>query len=335
LASNLKILAVRFSSLGDIVLTVPLLRKLREKNPGAVIDYLTKQRYSQFLKELNYIDNVIEARDDINFRELKRLKSVISENKYDVIYDLHNNLKTLYLKIFQKSLIRTFRKYSLRKYIYVNLKINLLKNILPVYKRYLQTGNFYNGFTTEKFTVNGHNILSEYNIPDEKTIICIAPVSRHFTKTYPAEYYSRFIEMFDADKYAFVIVGTADQKNSAEALNSTNVINLCGKTDLRELMGIIQKSSLMISGDTGPMHIAEMLGIPLIMLAGSSVREFGFYPQSADAVVIEVSNLPCRPCSHIGRNFCPKNHFRCMKDISPEMIYEKTVKMLKIFNSPN
>jgi ADP-heptose:LPS heptosyltransferase len=82
-------------------------------------------------------------------------------------------------------------------------------------------------------------------------------------------------------------------------------------------------SRLVISGDTGPMHIAEALNAPLIVIMGSSVREFGFYPSSEKSVVIENAGLSCRPCSHIGKEKCPKGHFKCMLEIKPEAVYNK------------
>lgn len=174
-------------------------------------------------------------------------------------------------------------------------------------------------------------LFTELKIPTGKKIICIAPSSKHFTKTYSAELYIKLISSFDNDKYCFILLGKGDDKINIEQIISntrSNVCNLCNKLNLLDLVEVIKRCSLFISGDTGPMHLAEVLNIPLIMLAGSSVKEFGFYPQSQNSTILEVGGLKCRPCSHIGRSSCPKKHFKCMKEISPESIYQIAVKLL-------
>ena len=163
------------------------------------------------------------------------------------------------------------------------------------------------------------------------SLICIVPSSKHFTKTYPAEFYIELINKFDTGKYNFVLIGKGEDKIIIDKIISqtgNNVYNLCDKLSLLELTELIKKCDLVITGDTGPMHIAEAAGVPIIMLAGSSVKEFGFYPspllgKGVGGEVLEINTLSCRPCSHIGRESCPKGHFRCMKDIKPEMVYEK------------
>lgn len=211
-----------------------------------------------------------------------------------------------------------------------------MKGLPPISQRYIQTLEKICGKVKEKILPvifiddeskkRVDEIIAKLNLPARHKLICIAPASKHFTKTYPSELYAKLINYFDADKYSFLLVGKGSDSVNAEAIKlatGTNVHNLCDQLNISELTELIKRSWLFISGDTGPMHIADSLNIPMIMLAGSSVREFGFYPQSEHAVVLEVDNLNCRPCSHIGRNECPKGHFRCMMEIKAEEILRK------------
>jgi heptosyltransferase-2 len=191
-------------------------------------------------------------------------------------------------------------------------------------------------FRTEIFTDDPSKervkiILEKKKVPEEKRLICIVPSSKHFTKTYPADYYIELMKKFDNEKYCIVMIGKGEDNKRIEEIQTvtnSNVINLCDELNLLELAELMKRTALVISGDTGPMHIAETMQIPLVMIAGSSVREFGFYPQSEKAEVLENTGLTCRPCSHIGRDKCPKGHFKCMKDITPEMVFEKCKKLM-------
>lgn len=337
-----KILVIRLSSLGDVILTTPLLKILKQSFTEARIDYLIKKEYSEVLKNNPNINNIIEADDNINFAGLIELKKQIKESSYDLIIDAHNNLRTFYLKLFLNSNKLKFKKYSLRKFLLVNFKINLMKDLPPISERYcnmliplLRGMSVGRGVLQEIFTdvtskQNAERLLNTLNIPTGKKLVCIVPSSKHFTKTYPAEYYSALINKFDKN-YAFVLTGMGNDKKNIDIIKSNtgeNVYDLCNKLNVLELAELMKKCSLVISGDTGPMHIAKALNIPLIIIAGSSVREFGFYPQNKNSVILENKGLKCRPCSHIGRNSCPKGHFKCMKEIKPDIILSEVKNLL-------
>jgi heptosyltransferase-2 len=333
-----KILIIRFSSLGDIILTTPFLKVLRHHYPNSQIDYLTKSSYTDIIRFNPNVNNVISVDDSLEFKELMKLRKKLSASKYNLIIDLHNNLRTFYLRTFLRISTKfiVYKKLSLRKLLLVNFKINLLKNIPAISQRYISTLrkilNLKTGsteFLPEIFTGDItrqqlEKILNELKIPVAGRLICIVPSSKHYTKTYPAEYYVELINKFDKQKYSFILIGKGEDKENIgmiQSLTGHNVYDLCDKLDLLELAELMKKCSLVITGDTGPMHIAEAVNVPIIMLSGSSVREFGFYPQSENAVVLENNGIKCRPCSHIGRSSCPKGHFKCMKEIMPDIIF--------------
>jgi len=333
-----KILIIRFSSLGDVILTTPLLKVLREKFPNTRIDFLTRVSYMEVLVNNSNIDNIIAVSDELPFSELKEIKNNLRKEKYDLVIDLHNNLRTFYLRNFLKlsgSRILIFRKYSIRKKLLVRFKLNLMKDLPSIIDRYILTlkklfpvDEYLNKylpeiFTDEKSKNNVDRILSKEGIGNDKELICIVPSSIHFTKTYPPELYEELIDHFDAAKYNFVLVGTGEAIYNIDVIKTgieRNVFNLYNKFNTIELAELMKRCSYVITGDTGPMHIAEAMNVPVIMMAGSSVREFGFYPQNKNAIVLEVNYLKCRPCSHIGRSECPLVHFKCMREITPAQI---------------
>lgn len=330
-----KILVVRFSSLGDIILTTPLLKVLRENFPDAQIDYLTKQTYIEVILNCHNIDSIIAVSNEIPFSELKELKNNLRKIKYDLIIDLHNNLRTIYLRNILRlsgSRILKFKKYSLRKMFLVWFKFNLMKNLPTVITRYILTLNklipvdkYLNKQPTEicideKSEAKVDKVLYEEGIENNKELVCIVPLSKHFTKTYPKELYIEFIGRLDRNKYNIILIGQGDENYADILKTGKNVYNLFNKFNIPELAELMSRCSYVITGDTGPMHIAEAVNVPIIMLAGSSVKEFGFYPQNKNSHILEVNHLKCRPCSHIGRSECPLGHFKCMKEITPELI---------------
>lgn len=327
-----KILVIRLSSLGDVILTTPLLRILKKQYPRAEVHYCVKSQFASVLYNNPNIDKIIEVENNIDFTGLKQLKKNIKAESYDIVIDAHNNLRSFYIRLFLPAKKFVFKKYSLRKFLLVKLKLNFMKNLSPIVNRYVNALgiNELNKelpeiFTDEASEKSLDDILSDAGIPN-KDLICIVPSSRHFTKTYPPEYYAELIEKFDTSKYTVVLTGTGSDRKNIDIIMSSaesNVYNLCDKLNITQLAGLMKRCKLVISGDTGPMHIAEAVEVNLIMLAGSSVREFGFYPQNGNSVVLENNNLKCRPCSHIGRSECPLGHFKCMRDISPEQVFSE------------
>jgi heptosyltransferase-2 len=306
------------------------------------IDFCTKEQYSQLLKLDPGIHKVIRVKNDISFRELKDLKQLIKISNYNLIIDAHNNLRSIYLRTFQNAKVLVYRKYSIRKFLLVKFKINLMKNLPPISERYRRIITGIKGlefndkpepvvYTSIESETAVDNMIASLNLAVDTKMVCIAASSRHFTKTYPAEYYAEVINKFDKQKTAFFLTGIGKDSiniKKVKELTGSNVYDLCDNLETGDLAALMKRCSLLLSGDTGPMHIAEALNIPIVMMAGSSVKEFGFYPQNKGAVVIENNGLSCRPCSHIGRSSCPKVHFKCMLELTPEMVYNEAAAKL-------
>lgn len=304
-----KILILRLSSFGDIILTFPLLNLLAEAG-NFKIDYAVKSEYAAIVKSHKAVSNVLVFKG----KDLRNLKKEIKANNYDYILDLHNNIRTIYLKSFQKSKVITFKKDSLKKIILVLFKINLLKNSPPVYLKYIQTVKKIIKNYSEKFSIS--DLLTNSNLDIKKPYVLLAPASKHYTKTYPKEKYFEYI--ISNPKRYFVLTGS----KSTEDLNICNylgelpnTLNLAGKTNFEELIFLVRNSEMVICNDSGILHLAETLGKKVFVTFGSTVKEFGFFPQLKSTKIFENNFLKCRPCTHIGKNKCHKTHFKCMNDL--------------------
>ncbi|HMQ70245.1 MAG TPA: glycosyltransferase family 9 protein [Ignavibacteria bacterium] len=308
-----KILVIRLSSLGDIILSFPLLKKLREKFPSAEIHFLTKEIYLEAVKLNPVVDKILILNENI-----KNSRREIRKNQYDLIIDIHKNFRSIYLSAFNGKSIKRYKKDNFRKFLLVNLKIDLLKNALPVFGKYLRTISEYlkNGdynYTTSELVFDKRKEI-------EKDYIVIAPSSKHYTKRYPENKFVNFINEFHKlNNIKFVLVGDSSEKDQNIcgfiSEKCSNTINLCGKLSLDKLAGVLYHSTKIITNDSAVLHLSEALGKSVNAVFGSTVKQFGFFPQLNDSEVFEIKGLKCRPCTHIGRDKCPEGHFKCMEEI--------------------
>ncbi|NOS84686.1 MAG: glycosyltransferase family 9 protein [Ignavibacteria bacterium] len=334
-----RILIIRLSSMGDIILTTPFVDLAAKTFPLARIDFCTKEKFTSLLRPNQNIHKVIKAKNFLNYEALKDLRQLIKMSNYNLIIDLQNNLKTIYLRTIQDAKVHVFNKHSFKKYMFVNFKINLLRDEKPITERYKETINRYASkedldtitqpelFTDPASERSIENMLESLGLTNKNKLICIPAVSGHFTKTYPAECYAEIINNFPDGNAVFFLTGRGMDSLNIQSIRSLTqnkkVYDLCDRLEIEDLISLVRRCSLVICGDTGPMHIAEAFNIPIVMMAGSSVKEFGFYPQNRKAIVLENNSLKCRPCSHYGKEKCPKGHFKCMKEITPELVLTK------------
>lgn len=293
--------------MGDIILSFPLLKKLKEKFPKAKLHFLTKENYEDVVKLSPYVDSI-----KLYGESISELRTEIKSENYDLILDIHKNYRSIYASIYNGKKIKRYNKENLKKFLLVKFKKNLFKEIIPVFKKYLMTAEEYLDKDDYEFTVSGLNFSSERKI--QGSYIVLSPSSKHFTKTYPAEKFIDFIGRYPEKE--FIIVGEDTEKDrticSYIKSKCLNTKNLCGKLSIDELANVIYYSDFVICNDSAILHLAEALGKKVISVFGSTVKEFGFFPQLKDSRVFEIKNLYCRPCTHIGLDKCPEKHFMCM-----------------------
>jgi len=307
---KLKILVVRFSSIGDIVLTTPVVRMLK-KQLNAQVHYLTKSSYVSLLKNNPYIDSVYQIDNSIT-----EVITDLKKEKYDFIIDLHNNLRTQILKFRLGVAAKSFNKLNIEKFMLTNFKLDNMPKI-HIVDRYLET-------VKHLGIKNDNQGLDFFLSPNDKIDISIFPKDyiifviggQHATKILPNEKIISIIKK--VNKPILLVGGPEDFERGEQIIASTNnTINTCGKHSILQSSSLVQQAKMVITHDTGMMHIAAAFNKKIYSVWGNTVPEFGMYPylESEQSKRIEVKDLNCRPCSKIGYDKCPKGHFKCMQEI--------------------
>ncbi|MBK6994559.1 MAG: glycosyltransferase family 9 protein [Lewinellaceae bacterium] len=311
----MKILVLRFSSIGDIVLTTPVVRCLK-KQLGVEIHFLTKTAFVPILEANPYIDKVFSFQKEIPSEMVRGLKS----ERYDHIIDLHHNLRSLRLKLALGRPSHAFDKLNWEKWLLVNFKIDRLPDTHIVH-RYMKTvkhlGVIYDEAGLDYFIPETEN-LNNIELPNQAFVAFVLGAT-HATKRLPEE---KIIEICQNITQPIVLLGGKSEMEAGMRIAQQcgpHVLNLCSVLSLHQSALVIRTSTQVITHDTGLMHIAAALRKPIISVWGSTVPKFGmwpFYPTGMDMnTSVEVSDLNCRPCSKIGFDRCPKAHFKCMLEI--------------------
>ncbi len=324
-----KFLIIRFSSIGDIILTTPVVRCLKKQFPEAEVHFVTKKNYKSLLENNPYIDQVFLLESSL-FDLLKLLKS----KDYDFVIDLHNNLRSgiikNYLRIFswlnlfqEKSSLKTFSfdKLNFSKWILVKFKKNILPNV-HIVDRYLKTLSSF-GIKNDNegldYFIPESDIFDLYNLPEnyQKDYVVYAIGGQHETKKLPLK---KMIELCETIQKSLILIGGKEdfeqgEKLASELQEKKEIMNLCGKLNLNQSASIIKQSDLVYTHDTGMMHVAAALKKNIISIWGNTMPALGMYPYQTNFEVIENKDLHCRPCSKIGYNKCPLGHFRCMNEL--------------------
>jgi ADP-heptose:LPS heptosyltransferase len=304
-----KILVIRFSSIGDIVLTTPIIRMLKMQT-GAQIHYLTKPQYQSLLENNPYLDKIIVLPKDE-----RKLRPLLKQENYDVIIDLHRNLRSRRFSFNLAKKVYSFNKLNFRKWLVVQFKYNTLPNE-HIVDRYLATCNalnikndgqgldYFHGLTIES--------LDEFGLKPANYIV-YAIGGQHQTKKMPK---TKMVELLSLINHKIILLGGKEDAAVGDSLSTKeSIINLCGQTSLHQSALIIEHAKKVITHDSGMMHIAAAFKKEIISIWGNTIPELGMFPYLADenSAQFEVPNLSCRPCSKIGFNHCPKGHFNCMK----------------------
>lgn len=313
-----KFLIIRFSSIGDIVLTSAVVRCMKKQIPEAEIHYLTKRRYASLLAYNPYITKVYCIDD-----ELSTILPALKQEKYDSIIDLHKNLRSLRVKLALGIKTYSFDKLNLEKWLLVNFKIDRMPKLHLV-------DRYFEGIASLNIQNDGDGL--DYFFAPQKNLIpanftlqlegidyaAWAIGGTHFTKRLPQ---NQIIKVANNSTLPIVLLGGKEEESVAEEIEKScsKVINACGKTDFDGSAAIMAHAKLILTNDTGMMHIAAALKKRIISFWGNTVPELGmtaYLPIDHEkARIVENKNLNCRPCSKLGFAKCPKGHFKCMNDL--------------------
>lgn len=320
------VLIIRLSSLGDILLSTPLIRTIKTRFPHVEIDIIVKLQYYDVIAHNPHLRN----KYSFNIKKKKEILSELKSNKYDLIIDLQNNFKSRKISARLNGKVLRFDKKSVEKFLLVKTKINFLKEADPIPVRYANTlGDF--ELDDKGLDIVTTSLPSEFLFINEN-YIGICPGSIHYTKMWPLDSYVKLCRLLLKNGWNILLFGgLTDRKICLEIKSQVpEVINLQNDDDILQTAANMILCKAIYCNDSGLMHTACAAEVPVISFFGSTVKEFGFMPYKNKNIILENTSLACRPCSHIGKDHCPKKHFKCMNDISPQTAFEALESILKL-----
>jgi len=306
-------LIIRFSSLGDIVLTTGVIKQIKDQQPDIHIDILTTTGYESLFTNYNYIRNIYTI--DRKMKLIPFIFYLLKMPKYKYIFDFHSNLRSFIAKRFLKGKSYTYNKNAFARRIFVIFKIG--KSFLQkhVVRRYYDTVvtplDLNNDIDIEKLRPFLPRAKSTPR-SDPQPIVTIHPFASKNTKVWP--YYDYLIKILSDMDITINVIGIGD-------INlSPNINDYTGEKSYQAIIDIISNSDILVTNDSGPMHIAVALGINVIAIFGSTTKEFGFYPIFENSKILEYPTLRCRPCHVHGLKDCPRDDFSCMLSTTIEEV---------------
>ena len=335
-----RILVMRFSSFGDILLTAPALRVLRSRFPNARIDFLCSSNYAELVAALPGVDRVLEFDKSRGFRSLFEWLIRLFRTRYSLVVDLQNSPRSAFLRLFAFPVLWTkSQRYRFRRFFFIHFRKNLYPGILPVPLRYMTALESFgceddgrglelriSEIRIEKFRVQ----LESQGI-DSKRAVILCPGARHATKRWPREKWIDLTRALLTKDYQVLFLGSADEQSLIEALVKEiddNRVFAFTDLSLMDAAVLTKSAQCLVSNDSGPMHLAAAVQTSIVALFGPTVEEFGFFPFRANAEVLQKES-PCRPCSAMGTERCPKEHFKCMLDISVDEVLEAVLRRVE------
>jgi len=317
----MKILVIRFSSMGDIIYTTPIIRCLKKQLPHAEIHFLTKPAFQYIYDQNPYLDKLLLLKNTLN----ETIQEIKSEG-YDHIVDLHNNLRTAIIKLRTGIPSTTYNKQRVLKWLSLKLRKNLVPPVHLVdryFKAVLPLGVRNDQHPIEYFIKSSHQLSALLPPAFQQGYIAFIIGAAHFTKRMPNE---KVVSICNQLAYPIVLLGGKDVAHNAKEIMEKShapLYNACGLTSLDESVFLVSKAVAVIGFDTGLTHIAEAFNKPLVSIWGSTVPELlGVQPYHIDRSLEAGVVLPCRPCSKYGLPKCPLGHFKCMWQIDEQPIID-------------
>lgn len=308
-----KALIIRFSSIGDIVLTTPVIRCLKEQVPGVEVHYLTKKGFKGILEPNPNLSKIYTIEKDV-----KEVIAELKKENFDFVIDLHNNIRSAQVKMALGKPSPTFKKLNFRKWLLVNFKINKMpaEHLVERYMKTVEQLGVKNDFKGLDYFIPLADEVDLNTLPQthQSGYIGFVIGAKHATKQLPVE---KIISICKKLNQPVVLLGGKEDNERAKEIERAvglTIYNACGKYNLNQSASLVKQAIKIITHDTGLMHIAAAFKKEIISVWGNTVPAFGFTPYLPDvkSKIVEVKDLPCRPCSKIGYEKCPEGHFKCM-----------------------
>ncbi|MCR5035832.1 MAG: glycosyltransferase family 9 protein [Bacteroidales bacterium] len=326
----MKILLIRFSSIGDIVLTTPVIRCIkRQMDDDVELHMLTRDKFESLSYNNPYIDKTHEYGNSLR-EVIKELK----KEEFDYVVDLQKNNLSRRVCWALGCEHHSFHKLDFKKMLLTTFKINKLPDVHIVdrYFEAVEPLDVKNDGRGLEFYISESNMMQEPDLPEEfrNGFYAVVVGGSYNTKVIPTEKLVEIIEKLDEP--VILLGGPGDMQRAKQVADAVgeNVWNPVGMLNLEQSAAIIKMSKAVLTSDTGMMHIAAALNKPMVSVWGNTVPEFGMYqlyPKGSinKLNIVEIKDLKCRPCSKLGYKKCPKGHFKCMKMIDTD----KVVSLLK------
>ena len=326
----MRILIIHTAFIGDIVLSTPLIKKIKDTYPDSDITYVTTPSGEAILKNNPHLNNIIvydKRGEHKGISGVWQLGKRLRYENFNMVITPHRYLRSSILSWLSRSPIR--KGYDIAsgsclftekiKYDRTKHEVEkLLSFVAPENKKRYEI-ELYPG---EKEKMKGDNLWKE-NLLEDKKVVVLAPGSKWFTKQWPVEYFNKLAKSLKKiSNVRLIVVGGKDEINLP--IEKENIIDMRGKTSLLELADILSRADVVVTNDSSPIHIASAFKKPKIFaLFGPTIEKFGFFPWSLNSKVFQVDGLKCRPCGIHGGKSCPEKHFKCMRDILPEEVFNE------------
>ena len=316
------------SSIGDIILTTPLIRVVRKRFPDASITFLVKSQFYDVIKTNPHINHIISFDKKSGLQGLRKLRQDIVKENYDLLLDIHKSLRSRYLRWFSGvQTIGSYSKQIFNRTLLVNFGINLYKEQKPVYERYFEAvsdyGLVYDGAGTEVVVPESEADIIIKSLVDDgyrytQPLVALCPAASFTNKRW---FEARYAELADylIKKYdtTICLLGSKSDYEICERIKEqlgNKALNYAGKFSLLGSAAVLMFCKFAVTNDSGLMHLAQSQKTPVVALFGPTTRELGYFPIPEKSRVVE-AQVKCRPCTHNGLDYCPKKHFKCMSQI--------------------
>ena len=333
-------LIIQTAFLGDTILTEPLIETIKENDPTSFIAALIIPQNKDVFSLNPKVDSIItydKHGKDNGIMGLFKIMKKIEQFNFDVVISPHMSFRSSLVAFFSKAKTRIGFNEADISFVYTN-KVRKIKHVherdkillllSPLnFKKISQSIELYYSEDNKRFI---EGILEAYSIDRNKQLIGISASSVWPTKRWPEKYFREVARSLSEKGYTVILFGTHKDIERSEFIKDNNdkIIDLTGKTNIKDMFYAISRLSLLISNDSAPIHIASAYNIPTIDIYGPTIPEFGFFPLSDKNEILEIRGLECRPCGKHGSVSCHKKHFKCMLDITPTMVLDSAFKLL-------
>ena len=335
------ILILRFSSIGDIVHSTSVIGTLKSYFPDSSIDFMTLSKFAPLVQNHPIINRVFSVDINDKYFSLRKIGFSIQENGYDLVIDLHNTTRSRIIRNAMrktKSLILPkprWKRFNLFMFHKNNFSSDFsvrswlhdpIKHLLP--REYKMSETKLSISDLEE--ANGIKFLNDHGLKGDYFVV--TPGAAWAQKRWPSNYYSILIDNIKK-KYdlSAVLIGGVNDINCDDitSISNNTIIDVHGKTNLRESLAIISNAKFILGSDTGFLHAGESLGISAITILGPTSRETGAGVFLNKSRIVENTNLWCRPCSQNGSLPCYRKEQYCMTKLTHENVMNEVRKVIK------